>query len=182
MKLVYTFILFCIVLLPQFLYWKYITGEWFVSSYSNTNENFFFTDPKIKDVLFSPRKGLFFWAPVLLFSIPGFIFMFKKNIRNFLLPSILFLTIHTYFVASWWAWWFGGSFGHRAYTESSVIFAIAIACFYASLKKDWLKVIVASIAIFLILLCMVQTYQYWRGVLPGDGMTWRVYKMFFLKF
>ena len=46
--------------IPQIIYWKMITGSFLYFSYGE--ERFFFTNPKIFEVLFSYRKGLFVYT------------------------------------------------------------------------------------------------------------------------
>lgn len=49
--------IFIIPIIPQMLYWQWMSGEFILYTYEN--ERFFFTDPKIFDFLFSYRKGWF---------------------------------------------------------------------------------------------------------------------------
>jgi len=44
-----------LVLLPQLIYWKYVTGSWLINSY--VNEQFYFGNPHILQGLFSYRKA-----------------------------------------------------------------------------------------------------------------------------
>ena len=48
----------------QLLYWNFQTGSWLIYSY--TNERFYFNNPQFFNILFSYRKGLFVYTPVLL--------------------------------------------------------------------------------------------------------------------
>jgi len=65
------------VLVPQFAYWHDATGHWVIFSY--TDETFDFAHPELANVLFSVRKGLFFWSPLLLLAVAGFWFMWQKK-------------------------------------------------------------------------------------------------------
>jgi hypothetical protein len=60
--------------------------------------------------MFSVKAGLFFWAPVLLFSIFGFPgFVRKERLLGLAVGVVLLLEI--YICSSWWSWWFGANYG-----------------------------------------------------------------------
>ena len=199
-----------LILLPQIFYWKYITGQWLFFSYQG--EYFDFANPQIGNVLFSIQKGLFFWAPVLLFGVIGLGMMFVKIIRsklkaqnksqnseqanqltsqlvnnnanlrslvsNLLLPITLYLLLNIYVISSWWAWSYGGSYGHRAFIESFALFAIPMAYFYKfifGLKNRFVKYLVLLLSIALCLLSLYTMFLYWKGLIPIDGTNWEVY-------
>lgn len=124
--------------LPQMLYWKYVGGSFLLFSYPG--EYFDFAKPEILNVLFSVRKGLFFWTPVLLFILPGFVIMFKKK-DKLSFWALLFFIIQIYLISSWWAWFYGFAYGHRAFTETYTILAIPLAYFFRYIPKIKSKVI-----------------------------------------
>ncbi|HEX2454570.1 MAG TPA: hypothetical protein VHI99_12775, partial [Vicinamibacterales bacterium] len=43
---------------------------------------------------------------------------------------MIFLTVNTYLIASWWDWQFGGSYGHRGFVDSLPLLAIGLARFF----------------------------------------------------
>ena len=59
------------VLAPQLAIYYQATGRVLVSSYGSMG--FTFLSPHIWGVLFSVQKGLFFWSPLLLAAIAGFV-------------------------------------------------------------------------------------------------------------
>jgi len=63
-------------------------------------------------ILFYPYRGLFFYSPFLLFSIPGFILMFKKQKKEVLL-IIFSLLLLTAVISMRRIWWGGCCFGER---------------------------------------------------------------------
>ncbi len=162
-----------LLLVPQLLYWKYITGKFIVFSY--TGEGFDFTHPQITNVLFSVEKGLFFWAPILIFAIAGIYLVSKnKKLKAYFLPLISYILLATYIISAWGDWTYGGSFGHRAFIESFVILAIPMAAFYSWLFEQKNKFVKISILILSSILCFLTIYlmiQYWRGLIPIDGAT-----------
>jgi hypothetical protein len=166
-----------IFILPQLIYWKYITGSWLVFSYQG--EGFNFMQPEIRKVLFSTNKGLFFWAPALLFIIPGIFIMRKRDeLNRWIFPIVTYFGITVYLIASWWWWSYGGSYGHRGFIESFVILAIPLAAFFDYAFKHvsiGSQRIVMGICTVCVGLCMYMMLQYWRGYLPYDGTTWDIY-------
>ena len=62
-----------ITILPQMFYWHAATGHWFLYSYGS-NESFFWLKPEMINFLFSVRKGLFFWSPILFVSMAGIVY------------------------------------------------------------------------------------------------------------
>lgn len=172
-------IVFMLILTPQLLIYKYTTGTWFINAYQK--EGFNFTSPHIFDVLFSVQKGLFFWSPILFLSVLG-LFYLRKQQQAFLLPISIFMIVNTYLIASWHHWQYGGSYGHRAFTDSLAFMAVPMAAWYQSLRQRWLVVLVRALVPVLILLSLVQMVQYWRGIIPFDGTTFELYTKIFLRF
>lgn len=166
-----------LVFLPQLLYWKYISGQWVYFSYHQ--ESFDFYNPQILKVLFSVRKGLFFWSPVLLFSIFGFIFT-KTKIKKYLLSFLIILALQIYLVSSWWSWEFGWSFGHRGFTDFMAFFALGLAAFINLIKNPKIKTMIVFIIIILTGLSVFQMFQYWLRILPPAQTNWQDYKKVFL--
>ena len=73
----------------------------------------------------------------------------------------LFLVLNTYLIASWWDWQFGGSFGHRGFTDSLPIFAIGLAGLYTwSARRTTTAAIVACVASVAVALSVFQMLQY----------------------
>ncbi len=86
-------ILFILVWMPQFIYWKIVTGHFFYYSY--TGERFFFNDPKIIDGIFSFRKGWLVYTPIMAFALIG-IFLLKDSVKKMQFPIIIFFVINIY--------------------------------------------------------------------------------------
>ncbi|MCE3277837.1 MAG: hypothetical protein K0S44_28 [Bacteroidetes bacterium] len=160
-----------IVLLPQLAYWKYITGNFFFFSY--VGERFYWNNPHIIEGLIGFRKGWLLYTPIMVFAIAG-VFYMRKNVPEFLLSVAILLPLLIYVFFSWWAWWYGGSFGLRAFVDYYGLLAIPLASFYtqafqAKFKK--IKWVVATAAFLLIFLNMFQTWQFNKGLIHYDSMT-----------
>ena len=73
--------------------------------------------------------------------------------------------IDTYLIASWFDWQFGGSYGHRGFTDGLGVLAIFLAAFFAWTAERPRPRFVAALAIVLaMLLSTAQMLQYWVGI------------------
>lgn len=168
-----------VTLFPQLLYWHTATGHWFAYSYGD--EPFYWLAPQLGNFLFSVRKGLFFWSPILLLTIVGMIMAYRM--KHVLYTGLLvFFVVIVYVSSAWWSWYYGGSFGQRVAVDFMCLFAVFIAAVFDGLearRKDGAggRYRLAAgavygycgICIVWNLLCMM---AYWYRVLPSDGADW----------
>lgn len=154
----------------QVIYWKLITGSFIIFSYGG--ESFNFNDPKILEVLFSVRRGLFFWSPLTLLSIVSAIYLIFNKFKDKLLffTFIIFFMIHTFLISTWWSWTLGGGFGHRGYTEFLGFPFIALLIILNKIKVQFIKyykyaLLIVSILIIINILLMI---GYWIQIVPID--------------
>lgn len=167
-----------VVVLPQLLYWKSVTGSFFYYTYRD--EGFFFSNPQIYSGLFSYRNGWLTYTPVIIFSLIGIVMMLKRQ-REFFIPILTFIIINTYFILSWWCWWYVG-FGNRAFIESYALLSIPFAIFLSwVMSKKILRIIGLSIIAFLVFLNSFMVWQYNNGMGHYDSMTKEAYWKYFLK-
>jgi len=162
------------VWIPQFLYWKTVTGHYLCYSY--TDEGFFFSHPRIIEGLFSWRKGWLVYTPLMGFALLGLFFL-KGELKKFRIPAILFMVFNTYIIFSWWCWWYGGTLGQRSFIESYALLSIPFASFveFLSGKKRFYNILFYLAAVFFIWLNIFQTYQFEYHSLHYDGMTKELY-------
>ena len=180
-------LLFLLPLLPQLLYWKIQSGNFLFFSYGSS-EGFFWNDPQIINVFFSFRKGFFVYTPIMLFSIVGFLILYKEN-RALFYPVLLYFIINSYLVCSWWDWSYGGSFGMRAFVHGFAVLVIPFAYFINGLvsfyKKTQLKNILmwsfVLLSLFFCTLNILQSNLYKHQIIHFDGMTKEAYQFTFMK-
>ena len=171
-----------LVVLPQLAIYYQATGRLVVSAYGD--QGFNWTAPRVFDVLFSVTKGLFFWSPLLLLSVAGFVHLWRSAhpARAFVPPALAFLAIHTYLIASWWDWQLGGSYGSRGFVDALAVFAIGLAGFF---QRVWTtmraRIAVAVIVSAGVALSLFQMTQYWYGIIPFTDTTWELYREVFLR-
>jgi len=165
-----------VVWLPQMIYWKEMTGHWLYFSYGS-DERFFFADPAIMKGLFSWRKGLFVYTPLLLFSFAGIITLWIRRSPH-ALPITVFVPLNIYIIFSWWCWWYGGGFGQRAFIDSYALMAVAAAALLTTSLADVKKrgrAITLSVFLLLMSLGIFNNIQYYYGAIHWDSMTKEAY-------
>lgn len=170
--------IFLAVVLVQPIVYLLQTGSPMVWSYEG--EGFNFSSPEIFNVLFSYRKGLFVYCPVLILTLVGITagLSRKKGEYGWLL---LLLFAVTWVIASWWMWYFGGSFGHRAFIEYYPLFAIGIAAALHHGMGLLTPTVLRWAALLFIPLQLVQTYQYNLHIIPFDNMNKQKFWNLFLR-
>lgn len=165
-----------IIFIPQMLYWKMSTGGFIAYGYSM--ESFDFLHPHIFEFLFDMKSnGLFFWHPLLILIIPGSYYWIKSKDRLGSI-SIIFLLFLVYILSSWWAYWFGYSFGNRAFTDYYLLFLIPIGYLgkrLSRLKRPIFVVIISITLVLFLALNLIQMNNYWRSVVASHNLTWENY-------
>ena len=165
-----------LVWVPQMIYWKEMTGHWLYFSYGS-DERFFFGRPAIIKGLFSFRKGLFIYTPLLVFAFAGLIILWKKR-SAYALAITVFVPLNIYIIFSWWCWWYGGGFGQRAFIDSYALMAIPAAALLETAFKDgrkWLKGGIITTWTILFLAGVFNNIQYYYGAIHWDSMTKEAY-------
>jgi len=156
-----------LVFLPQFFYWKYISGEWYIYAYGE--EGFNWLNPRIDMVLFHIKNGWLFFSPMAGFAILGCLLGSWKNRHN-IAPIFLIWALLLYITASWWCWWFGGAFGHRNFVEYYVLLAFPYAWLFQQVMswRAWLPKVLLLLAWVLLIY-----YSYMLTVyFPGAHYEW----------
>ena len=127
-----------LVFLPQMLYWKYAWGTYLFYSYGHEGFNQWL-NPYLLEVWFSPLNGVFLYSPVVFLMVIGIFYMIWKRIPNGILILILFFIV-SYMFASWDTWYFGCSYGHRAFIEFYVLFLFPLGYLIRAVvdKKQWI--------------------------------------------
>ena len=154
-------------------------GKWQLWTY--TGEYFDFLNPNLQAFLFSYKKGLFVYTPLLLLIVPASLSLWNKN-KFFVLSFASFFLVTTYILSSWWAWSYGGSFGSRAFIDYLPVVSVFFGRYlsYAELSRVRMTGLVTFIV-----LCMglnlIQNFQYTRQIIDYDNMDDEKYWQVFLK-
>lgn len=165
-----------LVWLPQFLYWKYTTGHYLFFSYGDKGK-FFFMNPQILNTLFSYRKGWFLYTPIMIAAIAGLYFLFRRH-RDIFIPVLIFMIVNIWVISSWWLWWYGGSYGLRAYIDSYSIVALPLAALVSwayDNRRKWIKAVTLLFLSVFIFHNFFQIEQYRTGAIDFVSMTKEAY-------
>lgn len=171
-------VIFLLGLLPQFIWYYLQTGHFIVWSYGE--EGFNFTDPQIFNVLFSYQKGIFIYTPLILLSLGGSIYLFRKNKFQFAV-MLAFLLISTYIISCWWCWWYGDSLGQRAFIDYYAVLGLLLCFLYLSIKRRPYKWVYFALAVTFSVYSFILTYQYRHSIIHRSWMNEQKFWFSFLK-
>ena len=167
-----------LIVLIQPLVYLIQTGAPFVWSYQEEGFNFF--SPEWKNVLFSYRKGLFVYCPILLLAVLGMFSGLRRERARYVWLMAALLVV-SWVIASWWMWYYGGSYGHRAFIEYYPLFAIGLAYL---LQRGWWFIgpkFFILMGVLFVFIQLIQTYQYKVNIIPFDNMSKTRYWNLFLR-
>ncbi len=151
---------FVLVWIPQFAYWKYVSGKFFYFSYGEREDTFFWSNPQIWNILFSYEKGWFVYTPLMLLAFLGLFGLIRKKLK-LTVPILVYVAVMIYVLSSWWSWWYGGSFGQRSMVDFYGLMAIPLAAFIDSgRRKKALKYITSILVVLLIAFNQFNIQQY----------------------
>lgn len=145
------------------LIWRWQSGEWFVWSYKG--EGFNWLRPQLWANLFSFRIGLFVHTPVLVLSILGSYYLYRKNSFQFAFWFVYFL-VNIWVVAAWWCWDYESPFGNRPTTEHMFFLTMPVFFGFEKHRKYFV-----GFMIFCALLSSYRYYQFTSGALPNQRFT-----------
>lgn len=105
-----------ITFMPQLMLWGMLYGMFFVIPYSTMGYTFSFFRPRILEVLFSTRNGLFLWTPLMALGVIGSVFR-RRIPRRLVLSTITVFILQLWTVGSWEVWWQGASYSGRMFVS-----------------------------------------------------------------
>lgn len=161
------FVCFCTVAI-QTIYWKYATGDWIVYSYGG--QGFSFLSPHFLPFNFSYKTGWLVYTPIIWFALIGFIVLFLKNTKLFIVCFSFFM-VFWYLAFSWDVWDYGGTVSQRAMVQSYPILLLPLGYFVQFIlsHKKWVQAVIGMV------LLLFSYYNWWQshsnGVLKVGQMT-----------
>lgn len=114
----------------QLIYWKTISGNWFVYSYED--QGFSWLNPHLNRFNFSFCCGWLRFTPMLLLFFPAIIVYFFTNNKNW--GIIFFLVLNYYIVMAWDVWDYGG-FSGRAMVQSYAAMSLPFYFFIEKIRN-----------------------------------------------
>lgn len=166
------------VVMLQPLLWKAQVGSFWAYGYQG--EGFHWDRPAVLQVLFSVRRGLFVWTPVMIaaaISVP----LLARWDRLRAAGAALYWAANVYVIACWWIWYYGSGFGHRAFIEHYVVFVLPLALVLDRATRPWRRAAYGFLALASALL-LAQNVQFQHGLIHHDTMDRRTYAYSFLRF
>jgi len=158
--------------IPQLIYWKYVTGSWIYDVGSKWD----FLNPHFR-VLFGFECGWFIYTPVTVFFIVGMFFMKKLPFKK---AVITFCLLNIYIIIAWHDWRYGASYSCRALVQSYPLFALPLAAFIHHIRTKKWRFLVYAIGIYLVLVNVFQLDQYINGIIHYRDMNRKYYSRIYL--
>jgi hypothetical protein len=162
-------------------YFGYVLGGYSVISATGFHKLAYFP-VAFPGILFSPSRGVLVYSPVLLFALPGCLYLIRNLTRRTwhrpidalflgLFVASLGIFLSYGFVACWWG---GHSYGPRFLTDVLPAFCLMIAYWLEWLRQKWLKKFWRNslIVIFGVTALFSMGVQFLGVALPVNGADW----------
>lgn len=162
----------------QPLLWYAQTGTFY--AYGYRGEGFHWTRPEVIKVLFGFRRGLFLWTPMMLLPALCVLLLWRTD-RLRSATGMLYWSVSTYIISSWWIWYYGGGYASRVHIDHYPILVLPMVL----VATDWSGLRWTLARIFLtatIALNLAQLWQYNNGFLHHECMDRAKYAYAFLRF
>ncbi len=173
MKSVYIAVLGAFIgILPQLIYWKYVTGSWVF----DVGSKWTFLNPWWR-VLIGFEKGWFIYTPITILFVIGLFLMKGKPFRKAVLT---FGLLNIWIVISWFDWRYGGTYSTRALVQGTPVLALAFAAFIERIYVGWRRYLFLSVLGFLSFVNLFQIWQYNETILHYDHMNAKYYNAIYL--
>jgi hypothetical protein len=98
-----------LLILPQLIYWKILSGQFLFYSYGS--QGFNWKHPEIKLGLFGAGNGWLVYSPIMLFSMAGM--LFYRKIKPFGLALWVIFPLYVYVIYSWYCFFYLNGIGSR---------------------------------------------------------------------
>jgi hypothetical protein len=146
----------------QLMYWKYVSGHFLYNSYGPEGKMEWLST-HIIDGMVSAQKGWLVYTPIMLFSVIGFIFLYKKH-RPYFWSIFLFTLLFIYVSFAHKFWVYGGGLGQRQMIQIYPLLAFPMTAFFEKIRqsKTWSYIILAASSVCLYLNAWL-LYQAHRG-------------------
>jgi hypothetical protein len=161
-----------LMIFPQLLYWKFVTGAWIY----DVGSKFLLFNPYFR-VLFGFTNGWFIYTPITIFMVLG-LFLSKK--QPFYKGILLYFILNTWLVMAWSDWHYGATYSCRALLQSCAVLALPLAVLLEKGLAHRFRIGVIILGVFFIFLNLFQLKQYSDGFIHFREMNFSYYKAIFL--
>lgn len=168
----------CGVVSIQLFLWHLQVGHWLAYGYKG--EGFHWDRPQVMQVLFSVRRGLFVWAPVLL-AAAGSVLMLWRADRTRSMAAAIYWAANTYVISCWWIWYYGSGWGQRVFVDHYPVLFFSLALVLQR-AGPWALKAVMTVLSLLCVFTLAQFYQYKHGLIDEECMDRGKYAYSFMRF
>ncbi len=116
-----------------FSWWRMYGSPWVVPAAVQGQQAFLAGPVYVKEVLFSPQRGLLLWSPLVVLALAGLAVLYRAHRALSVTLALMFL-LQVLMNASLFDWGGGWAFGMRRMTELYPIWVIGLA---ALLQRAW---------------------------------------------
>ena len=97
--------------------------------------------------IFSPDRGVVFYAPIVLFGFAGLVLLSSKNTSvSVLISAVIGMNFLIY--SMWYDPWGGWAFGSRYLVPSYALLTVGIGILLTQLKSKWIYVLILPVLIY----------------------------------
>lgn len=162
----------------QLLLWHAQTGHWIQWGYQG--EGFNWGRPRMGEVLFGIRRGVFVWTPVLIAAIVAAVLLWRSD-RPRSGWVLAYWVVLTYITSAWWIWYYGGGFGHRVYIDHYPVLMLPLAMVLDRARAP-VRRSLAGFAVLATLFHLIQFWQYRHDIFDHVAMDREKYAWSFMRF
>lgn len=164
-------ICFALALIPQLLYWKWLTGYHIYDSYG-PGQRFDLIHPKLWMGLFSARNGWLCYSPLMILSLTG---LFAKKLSSLRIGMLLFLILYIWIIYSWYVPNYINGFGSRPMVDVCALLAFPLAASieWISYRTLPLKAGLVLLIILFVTINLSYSIQQGLGILSSDNSNYQ---------
>jgi hypothetical protein len=155
----------------QLIYWKHVSGHFIYNSYGPEGKMEWLNTHIINGMV-SAQKGWLVYTPIMLFSVIGFVFLYKKH-RPYFWPIFLFTLLFIYISFAHKFWVYGGGLGQRQMIQIYPLLAFPMAAFFEKIRqsKIWSSVVLVASLVCLYLNVWLHYQAHGGGHLDAEYTT-----------
>jgi hypothetical protein len=176
-----------------FSWWRMFGSPWVVPAAIQGQQAFLAGPTYVKEVLLSPERGLFLWAPLTMLALAGLVLLFRTN-RALSATFTLMFVFQVLMNASLYDWGGCCAFGMRRMTELYPVWVIGLAILLhtvfsldtAAMWRRWAQwgvtaLVLLAVAFSLLLLFSHLNYVNTNLAHPEGGPLWEEIEYQFTK-
>jgi len=172
--IVLAFTCFLLPIIPQLIYWKWLTGSFFFDSYGSKQTLDLLNSHYIHG-LFGPSNGWLLYTPVMVVAVLG-LFLWKRMGPFSPAVPLLFIT-YVYVIYAWFVPNYINGFGSRPMIDIYPALTIPMAALLEKIgsQRWYQKLVVSSLILFFIVMNLSFSVQQVKGIISTDNSNYPFY-------